>query len=228
VWEIFGEEPDAPGQVEALDLSSMMVMEMRSLEKMARELGLKRDAARWKFRASRLAYLINKYMWDPETGFYYHIHKDTMTFKTPDGKSLKRKEIIGFLPMWAGIASKRKARKLMEHLLNPAEFWRRYGVPTLSADDPYYGPAVLSCCRWNGPVWLTWEFLVFKGLLNYDYIREAGQLLERLEDAMLIQLRKNHRFMESYSPDYTVLYSPKNYIWDTLIARMIYDMRREK
>lgn len=225
VWEIFGEEPDAPGEVEALDLSSMMVKEMRSLEKMARELGLMRDATLWRKRSARLSYLINKYMWDPKTGFYYHVHKETLSFKTPDGKSLKRKEIIGFLPMWAGVASKKRAKRLMKHLLNPKEFWRRFGVPTLSADDPYYDPAVLSCCRWNGPVWLTWEFLVFKGLLNYGYKKEARELLERLENALIIQLKKYHRFRESYSPDYTVLYSPKNYIWDTLIARMIYDIR---
>ncbi len=228
VWEIFGEAPDAPGQVEALDLSSMMVKEMRSLQSMAEELNLKKDSQMWKKRADRLSELINKYMWDPETGFYYHIHRDTMTFKTPDGKSLKRKEIIGFLPMWAGIASKKQAERLMSHLKNPAEFWRKFGVPTLSADDPYYGPDVLSCCRWNGPVWLTWEFLVFKGLLNYGYSQTAEELLQKIENAMEIQLRKNHRFWESYSPDYTILKSPKNYIWDSLISRMIYDLRRKK
>ncbi len=228
VFDLLGKEPDTLNQLEALDLSSMVVKEMRSLSKIAEILGEKDEAVEWKRKADKMASLINKYMWDEKTGFYYHVHKDTMNFKTPSGISLKRKEIIGFLPLWAGIASKEQAKRLIEHLTNKNEFWRKYGVPTLSADDPYYDPQVLSCCRWNGPVWITWVYPVFRGVLDYGYEDVAEKILEKIESAMLYQLKRNHRLWESYSPDYTKLKSPKNYIWDTLISRMIYEMRSKK
>ncbi len=227
VFDLLGKKPDTLNQLEALDLSSMVVKEMKSLSEMAKILGKKEESLKWKRKADKMASLINRYMWDEKTGFYYHIHKRTMNFKTPTGILLKRREIIGFLPLWAGIASKRQAEILIKHLTDEKEFWRRFGIPTLSADDYYYDSQVLSCCRWNGPVWITWVYPVFKGVMDYGYKDIAEEILSKMEKAMIFQLRKNHRFWESYSPDYTKINSPKNYIWDTLISRMIYDMRIE-
>jgi len=228
VFDLLGKEPETLNQLEALDLSCMVAKEVLSLKEMAKILGYKKETKYWNDKYLNLKRLINKYMWDEETGFYYHVHKDTMTFNTPDKKSLKRKEIIGFLPIWAGISDKVRTEKLLIHLKNPDEFWREFGIPTLSAADPYYDAQVLSCCRWNGPVWITWVYPVFKGLLDYGYKDIAEELLIKMEKAMIFQLKRNHRMWESFSPDYTQLYSPKNYIWDSLISRMIYDMRSIK
>jgi len=226
VFDLLGDAPETLNQLEALDLSCMALKEMRSLQEMAGMLGKKAEALYWQEKADNLAALINRYMWDEETGFYYHVHKDTMKFSTPAGISLKRKEIIGLLPLWAGVADKARAEKLIGHLKNPDEFFRRFGIPTLSAADPYYDPQVLGCCRWNGPVWITWVYPVFMGLIESGHRDIAGQVLERMEEAMIFQLARNHRLWESYSPDFTQLNSPKNYIWDALISRMIYEIRK--
>lgn len=226
VFDLLGKKPETLNQLEALDLSCMVVKEMASLKEMAGILKLKKEKKEWENRIKKLANLINKYMWDKDTGFYYHVHKDTMNFKTPADISLKRKEIIGFLPIWAGIADKNQTKKLIKHLKNPDEFWRKFGIPTLSAGDPYYDAQVLSCCRWNGPVWITWVYPIFKGLIDYGYIDIAEEILMKMENAMIFQLKRNHRFWESYSPDFTQLSCPKNYIWDTLISRMIYEIRK--
>ncbi|HEV8385510.1 MAG TPA: trehalase family glycosidase [Candidatus Acidoferrales bacterium] len=224
IWQLFGHTPESPKKVKSLDLSTMMVMEMRSLAKMAAALGKTSDARKWTERADKLANLIRTRMWDPQDGFFYNLARDTGTFATRDGVSLKRKEIIGFLPMWAGIATKEQAARLVKHLTDPKSFWRRYGVPTLAADDPYYNGNVTKCCQWNGAVWLLWDYMVFRGLLNYGYHKEAEELVRRVMDGVIIQLKDNHRFWESFSPDNTQLASPKNYLWDCIIARMMMDL----
>ena len=43
-------------------------------------------------------------------------------------------------------------------------------------------------------------------------------------EAVIYQLKKNHHFWESYSPDYTALESPPSYIWDCIVARMLLDL----
>jgi hypothetical protein len=224
IWQLFGHTPESPKQVKSLDLSTMMVMEMRSLAKMAGALGKSDDARAWTERADKLAELIRTRMWDEQDGFFYNLARDSGTFATKDGISLKRKEIIGFLPMWAGIATKEQAARLVQHLTNPQSFWRRYGVPTLAADDPYYNGNVTKCCQWNGAVWLLWDYMVFRGLLNYGYRKEAEELTRRVMDGVIFQLKDNHRFWESFSPDNTQLASPKNYLWDCIIARMMIDL----
>jgi hypothetical protein len=224
VWHLFGDTDDSPSRVKALDFTVMMAMETRSLAEMARALGRPADARQWQQQSDRLAALVRTRMWDPKTGFFYNLSRDNGTFVTAKGISLKRKEVIGFLPLWAGIATKAQAARLVQHLTDPNEFWRRFGVPTLSADDPYFQPQIKECCQWNGAVWLLWNYLVFHGLLRYGYRTQAEELLRRVMAAVTFQLDRNHRFWESYSPDFTTLHSPKNYLWDSILARMMIDL----
>jgi hypothetical protein len=232
IWDQLGkDDPSAPSLVEALDLNAMVVREMRALADSARELGLEADAARWRSRADALAARINQTMWDPETRFYYNVDRATNTFsvKTPAGAlDLRRMEIIGFLPLWAEVAPPDRAEALVAHLTNPAKFWRRFGVPTLAADDEGYEPFIRRCCQWNGAVWLEWNYLVFDGLRRTGFSREARELGGKMIDAAVTQLERNHRFWESYSPDHVVLESPMNYIWDSILARVVVDLEEMK
>jgi hypothetical protein len=70
--------------------------------------------------------------------------------------------------------------------------------------------------------------MVFDGLVSYGYHDLAGQLGERMIAAAELQLRKNHNFWESYSPDNEVLNCPSNYIWDAILARLLIDLDRIK
>lgn len=217
VWDEVGD----PTNFEAADCNMMLVSEAKSLSAMAKELGMSDDAENWNQDAEKRTKLINKYMWDPVTGFYYNINKKdhSFTFKSKD--DLKRKEIIAFLALWAGVADKQQADALLMHLTNPAEFWRKYGVPTLSADDSYYNPIGY----WNGPVWVQWDYLVFRGLINYGYKKEARELAERVMENMIHQLETDHWFWEFYSPDDHQAGWNKTYIWAGIIARFMIDLQ---
>jgi len=217
------DKEDISDELECLDLSLMVVNEMKCLGRMALELGKHDEANEWLEKANKTAQLINTTMWDEESGFYYHVDKKDHSFQFMD-RDLRRKEIIGFLPLWAGTVSKGRADTLMKSLLDTSQFWRKYGVPTLSADDPWFTPYVDYCCKWNGPVWLLWDYMVFRGLLNYGFKEEAKELAEKMILAVNTQLTKNHNFWESYSPDNDVLNCPSNYIWDCIIARVLIDL----
>ncbi|WP_457566093.1 MGH1-like glycoside hydrolase domain-containing protein [Caldithrix abyssi] len=216
VWDQVG----WPSNFEALDLNCMLVKEANSLAAMAAELGYQDEAQSWKEQADKRAELINKTFWDDETGFYYHVDKKDhdFTFKTKD--DLKRQEIIGFLPMWAGIASEEQAAKLVKALTDTSKFWRKYGVPSLAADDPYYNPKGY----WNGPVWVEWNYLIMDGLIQYGYKKIARELVERNARNMISCLKKDHNLWEFYSPDEQWGGYHKTYIWAGIINRMLLDV----
>ena len=130
-------------------------------------------------------------------------------------------EIIGFLALWADAAPRDRAEKLVKTLTDTTKFWRRYGVPTLSAQDPWYSPYVDYCCKWNGPVWLLWDYMVYEGLRDYGYNDLAHELAGKMLNAATVQLKKNHNYWESFSADNEILNSPPNYIWDSIIARLL-------
>lgn len=216
------DKEDISDELECLDLSLMAINEINYLSKMAHIIGLEDDKYYWNKRSAKMTALVNEKMWREEDGFYYHINRvdDSWYFLDRD---LRRQEIIGFLPLWAGACDELQAARLVETLTDTTKFWRKYGVPTLAADDPWYSAEVDYCCKWNGPVWLLWDYMVFRGLINYGYDELAIELADKMLLAVETQLRKNHNYWESYSPDNDVLNCPPNYIWDAIIARVLID-----
>jgi glycogen debranching enzyme len=219
VWDQVG----YPSNFEALDLNSMLTMEEKSLAHMASELGLKDESSEWMQMAEVRAKKINERMWDSTTGFYYHVDKKTHTFTFEKQNDLRREEIVGFLPLWAGIASEEQAKILVAKLTDAKKFWRRYGVPSLAADDSYYNPTGY----WNGPVWVQWDYLIERGLLQYGYKTQAQELVNRVSENMIAQLKKDHNFWEFYSPDAQWAGYHKTYIWAGIITRMMRDLQGE-
>ncbi len=214
------DKEDISDELECLDLSLMVVKELRSLANMADALGKTKEAKKWTGKADKLSGLINDRMWDEETGFYYHVNRDDHSWFFMS-RDLRRQEIIGFLPMWAEACPPERAEKLVKTLTDPGKFWRKYGVPTLSAQDEWYTPYVDYCCKWDGPVWMLWDYMVFDGLVNYGYDELALELADKMMLAATTQLSKNHNYWESYSPDNEVLNSPSNYIWDAIMAKLM-------
>ena len=221
------DKEDISDELECLDLTLMVVKEEKSLSRMAEALGKQDEAKLWKDRADGVVKLVNKRMWDDSSGFYYSVNKKNHSwqFMTRD---LRRQEIIGFLALWADAAPKDRAEKLVEALTDTNRFWRRYGVPTLSAKDPWFSPYVDYCCKWNGPVWLLWDYMVYEGLKDYGYNDIARQLAGKMLSAAVVQLKKNHNYWESFSPDNEVLNSPPNYIWDSILARLLIEEYQKK
>lgn len=217
------DKEDISDELECLDLTLMIINEMHCLSEMAIELRNTAEAKKWMKAAEKVTTLVNERMWDDESGFFYHINKDDHSFSFMD-RDLKRQEIIGFLALWAKAVTPDRAEVLVQTLTDTIKFWRKYGIPTLAADDPWYDPDVDYCCKWNGPVWLLWDYMVFEGLVNYGYDALALELGNKMIDVVSVQLDKNHNFWESYSADNTVLNCPSNYIWDSIMAKVLIRM----
>ncbi|MCX6282534.1 MAG: trehalase family glycosidase [Bacteroidetes bacterium] len=215
VWDNIGR----PMNFEGPDVNSMLVREARSLSEMARTLGQASDAKLWEDLAKQRSALIEHYMWDTLSCFYYNINKmdQGFTFRKPN--DLKIKEIIGFLPLWAGVSSVEHSGQLLRSLRDPLEFRRPYGIPSLTAKSAYYNPIGY----WNGPVWVQWDYLIYRGLKDYSYTRDASELLSRVLDNMIWHLKQDHVFWEFYSADEHQAGWNKTYIWAGIAARMLLD-----
>ncbi len=221
VWEDVG----WPSNFEAPELNSMLVKEAEALANMAEVLGDSAGAVRWRREAQTRTKAIQKTFWDEETDFFYYVDREDHDFTFDDQEDLKRREITGFIPLWAGTATDAQARRLVEeHLTDSTAFWRPYGVPSLAADDPFYDPQGY----WNGPVWVEWQFLLVRGLQKYGYHGRARELATRVFDNVIHHLKHDHTFWEFYSPDTHWAGHHQTYIWTGLVARMVMDLREAK
>jgi len=220
------DKEDISDELECLDLTTMVINEMHCLTEMAARLGKEKEAQDWAKKAEKTIDLLNKRMWEDKDDFYYSVSKVDHLFYFMN-RDLRRQEIIGFLPMWAGAVAQERADLLVKILRDTTKFWRKYGVPTLAADDKWFSPYVDYCCKWNGPVWMLWDYMVYDGLKKYGYDELANELADKMILAVTTQLSKNHNYWESYSPDNTVLDCPPNYIWDAIMAKVLIEKYKE-
>jgi hypothetical protein len=197
IWD----EVAPPPEVEAVDLNSMLVMEERSLAAMASALGKADESQAWQAAADARAALINAVMWDEATGFYYPVARDGNAFTHTQTDDLKRMEIAGFLPLWAGIVPADRRAALLAKLADPDLFLRAQGVASLSAQDPSFDPTAASCCRWNGPVHVPWQWLVARGLRDAGEHALADDILDRTKGAVITELSRSHQLRELYDAD---------------------------
>jgi hypothetical protein len=216
VWDQIGWASNFEGP----DVNSMLVMEAKSLAEMAAQLGLTAEAKKWNQDASTRSTLVNKVMWDSDTKFYYNVNRNGQSFTFNRENDLKIKEIIGFLPLWAGIPDKERVDDLVRKLTDTTEFWRPYGIPSLSAKSDYYCPIGY----WNGPVWVQWNYLIYEGLRNYGYDSIANKLAAKMMDNMIYHLKNDHVFWEFYSADDRQAGWNKTYVWAGIVGRILIQM----
>lgn len=218
VWDKVG----WPSNFEAPELNAMLVKEAESLAHMAKVLGDSTGYRRWQQEAERRTEKVRSTFWDEETGFFYYVDRKDHDFTYEAPGDLRRQEIVGFIPLWAGIASANQADQLVSTLTDTTKFWRPYGVPSLAADDAFYDPQGY----WNGPVWVQWQYLIMRGLLDYGRLEVARQLTDKVLANIVHQLKATHTFWEFYSPETHWGGYHQTYIWTGIIARMLIDLRR--
>jgi hypothetical protein len=103
------------------------------------------------------------------------------------------------LPLWAGIPGRERAERLIERtVLDEKRFYRANGIANCSALDPAYQAA-----REEGAAGIDMlrNTMLGEALLEYGYLEEAADLVQRLMGAVTTVLKSDGAFRESYDPD---------------------------
>lgn len=122
-----------------------------------------------------------------------------------------RQDQTQLLPLWAGIPGPERAEALVRRtILNSATYWRPYGIPNCSAQDPAYRSDNRDG---SGGVWMMWNTMVGEGLAAYGYRTEAAELIQRLMQVMLHTLKTEAAFREAYDADRLQGLGDRDYLW---------------
>jgi putative isomerase len=180
-------------QDEGVDLACELYRELQAMEVISARLGKTDEAKMYAAHEAKLAKDINAVFWDEKDGFYYDRNQKT-------GKQIRVKSIAGFFPLWAGVASRKQAERLVhEHLLNANEFWLKYPIATYAKTEPdFYEGSKTGECNWQGPAWIPINYIVFHGLLQYGYSSVARDLAVKTLD---MALNENAATREYYNSD---------------------------
>lgn len=205
---------DKPARVtEGVDLQCYMYREYRSMALLAENLGYASDAKKYREKAAALKEKIQTQMWSASAGTFLNIDART-------GKKIDILTWTNLVPLWAGVATKAQAKRMIEgHLLNPKEFWTPYGIRTLAPNQKLYDPMH---GYWRGPVWILPNYLLMHGLMNYGYDKQAVVLAERTRALLVRDLKATGGMNECYNPETGKPEGAGRFVsWDLLGEHMV-------
>lgn len=97
------------------------------------------------------------------------------------------------LPLWAGIPNEQVADLLVRKTItDPNRYWYPFGIPAYPSQADEIPEEVLL------NVYLPWNALIAEGLLNYEYRKEAAELLARLMKSITRNLKEKQAFQQYY------------------------------
>ncbi len=219
-------------------LNSFMVSELQAAAKILRKLGLEEERAVWyQQKSEQLIASIQRECYDNRDGFFYSADVDIKTRKFDwfhqglgvfwNTLPIKIRVWSGFIPMWAGFATKEQAESLVKHMFDKDTFYSDFGITTLAKDEKMFDLSVTNNpSNWLGPIWLVANYIVFRGLLNYGYVKEAQSMYDRTLRLLGEDITKTGSLHEYYNPfDGEPIMNGGFINWNILVLNMADELR---
>ncbi|MDQ5972269.1 MAG: Alpha,alpha-trehalase [Patescibacteria group bacterium] len=149
----------------------------------------------WLKRAASRKEVMDELMWSPSRDFYYDY--DYVRQRRGSVSSL-----AGFYPMWAGMATKEQAAKMVRSL---KKFEAKGGLSTTDQQFNQRLPGQLpgtgnTPTQWAYPNgWAPLQFFVIKGLERYGYHDDARRIAMKWLKTNLDWFNDEHVFLEKYN-----------------------------
>jgi glycogen debranching enzyme len=154
---------DAGMPVTSPDLNTYLYLHMESLGKIAGVLGELDAQQTWQRRARELLARIQEHMWDEQAGLYWPRH---------NGECIRITTPFSLFPLLTGQLDADVAKRLVEHLTDPASFGVRFPVPTVAINEPSFSQTTM----WRGPTWVNVNYMLQEGLERSGFERLAQDL----------------------------------------------------
>lgn len=170
--------------VESPDLNTYLVMQLDVLAEIASLLGLSEDAVKWRAQAAALTERMIAHFWDARAGVFW---------ATRNHQPIRVLTPFNLYPLLTKRLSPALNDRLIQHLIDPTEFWTQYPIPSVAHNDPKHNPNQM----WRGPTWVNINYLFIEGLARNGY----PDLARNLRDKTLELLMRHDDIHEYYNPE---------------------------
>ncbi|MEX0810072.1 MAG: trehalase family glycosidase [Dongiaceae bacterium] len=174
---------------EDVGLNCLVCVDAEILSFMAAELGDKDAAERYGAIATRMRTQIGTHFWD-ET-------RQIFASRLWSGDFVRSLAPTSFYPLGAGAVMGAQTAALLRNLDDPKTFGGRFGLPSVSRDDPAYKDNVY----WRGRIWPILNWLVWQGLRRAGHRDAASRLAERGFAMFEAEWREKRLCPENYNAD---------------------------
>lgn len=231
------------GSSASIYLNCLMYKELLAMAYIADCLALADEAAKYNDMAAVLKKAVQEHCWDEKDGMYYSVDINLLPY-TGEPEYIFGKPFVlhegaprdypcliqrlgcwsGFMALWAGIATEQQAERMVrENLMDKRTFCAPYGVRTLSKLEKMYNMRPThNPSNWQGPIWGVSNYMVFRGLADYGFKKEARTLARKTIALYGSDLKKEGALHEYYNPDTGEPIINKGFQkWNYLVLNMI-------
>lgn len=169
-------------------LTGLFIQDCNALGELAEALGRTEEAAELLRRRTRAEEGL-LLLWNEDDGIFEN--KDLVT-----GRWVRRLSPMNFFALYSSrVTDARKRRMVDEHLLNPAEFWGEWVLPSISRSDYAFAEQHY----WRGRIWAPLNYLVYAALKEAGLVAEAKLLAEKSGKLLRQEWQQHRHVHENYS-----------------------------
>jgi hypothetical protein len=164
----------------------------------------------YRVRAARTEGALIDRCWDPERGLFWDL-------ASRDQTPLRVSTWSALAPLALPSLPDPIAKQLIEeHLLDPRRYRSRYGIPSVSMEQPSFraGWHLFRC--WRGPAWMNTVWMLVPGLIRHGYADEADRIV-----SSCLELVRRHGFREYYNPINGEGLGARRFGWSTLLVDLL-------
>ncbi|HNW58910.1 MAG TPA: hypothetical protein PKI62_04495 [bacterium] len=178
--------------------TAQVIRTARILEMAARQLGLEADVRQYEADIKRLTAALQKYAWDPESGYFAYVMHDAQGRPVQQMRYEERVNydmgMDGAYPLVAGACTPEQERLLLERLESPQHLWSPIGLSAVDQSAPYYRMDGY----WNGTVWIAHQWFFWKTMLDLGRADFAFQIARTGLDLWKKEVENSYNCMEHF------------------------------
>ncbi|MFM7889967.1 MAG: amylo-alpha-1,6-glucosidase [Actinomycetota bacterium] len=183
---------------------------LRVLERIYLQLDDVESAEIFAKRAKLARESLDKKCWDESAGLYFDVN----------GKTDRKIEVNTFsslMPLLLGDLDPKKRDRLMEHLLDPREYWAEYPIPTVAMNHPTFRPdTVGGNLVFRGPTWLHSNWYLGRALIRHGRQDLAAHIAKQS-----IELIRKSGVREYYNPSNGNGWGAPDFSWSTVLLDLV-------
>jgi len=183
---------------------------LRALARLAREASDETLAMRLDTRADRVTAALVEHHWDEQKGAFQDRYG-------PEGKMVGWLTISSLFPLiLADLPRAMVTRLVEEHLINPAEFWLPFPLPSVAASEPCFDPGFTVNAIFRGPTWVNTNWYLYWALRTHGYREAATTLAERT-----VLMTATSGMREFYDPRTAEGHGATDFAWSSLVLDLV-------
>lgn len=181
-------------------ISSAQVIRTAKLLKMiAKHMGKDEDVKVYDEDIARISKALQAYSWDEESGYFsYVLHDENGQpighFHADNGENLN-KTMDGIYPLIAGAVTADQKKRLLSHLKSETEMFTPVGISAVDRSSGYF----VTNGYWNGNVWLSHQWFVWKTMLDLGEADFAWKIAETALEAWKREVEYSYYTFEMFS-----------------------------